>query len=102
MNKLTRSEIRDRIVDLNLEQKKAVICALVGHSRIQTTCFGYFSCARCGEQIGDTLGGSYPGAETAVIVGHDCETCRTNMKMLTWRDKFMAPDPFAAPKVRHA
>jgi len=75
-------------------QRKAVTCSLIGHSRIQTACFGYFNCARCGEQLGDSLGGCYD-AKDAVIVGHDCETCRKNFETCTWKDTFLAPDPFA-------
>lgn len=77
------------------EQKKEITCSLIGHSKIQTFCFGYFNCARCGEQTGDNLVGYYPGAEDAVIVGHKCPTCEENYKKLTWRDKVFCPDPFA-------
>ena len=77
------------------EQKKEITCSLIGHSKIQTFCFGYFKCARCGEQTGDNLVGYYPGAEDAVIVGHKCPTCEENYKKLTWRDKVFCPDPFA-------
>ncbi|MCA9936544.1 MAG: hypothetical protein H6662_15455 [Ardenticatenaceae bacterium] len=76
------------------EQRNSVVCALIGHSRIQTTCFGYYYCARCGAQLGDALGGVYYGAETAVIVGHKCETCLKNAETLTWQDTLFCPDPF--------
>jgi hypothetical protein len=71
---------------------KDVTCATIGHSRIKTTCFGYWSCARCREQVGDSLGGAY-GGEDDVIVGHDCPTCRANAAKLTWKDRLFAPDP---------
>ena len=90
----TKAEVLKRVADLDEEQRNAVVCALVGHSRIQTACFGYFNCGRCGEQVGDTLGSIYPGAKQAVIVGHDCETCRENAKQLTWRDRLFAKEPF--------
>nr|WP_288830545.1 hypothetical protein [uncultured Clostridium sp.] len=77
------------------EQKKEITCSLIGHSRIQTFCFGYYNCARCGEQVGDSLGGCYPGAVDTVIVGHKCPTCEANYKKLTWRDKVFCLDPFA-------
>lgn len=77
------------------EQKKEITCSLIGHSRIQTFCFGYYNCARCGEQVGDSLGGCYPGAVDTVIVGHKCPTCEANHKKLIWRDKVFCPDPFA-------
>jgi hypothetical protein len=73
-------------------RKAAVACALLGHSRIVTTCFGYVSCARCGEQIGDTLGGCFDLTD-CVIVGHGCDTCRANYAKLAWQDTVLTPDP---------
>lgn len=69
---------------------KAVFCALFGHSRIQEVYFGYFYCARCGAQIGDSLGGMYD-ASKSVLDGCGCDTCRENYKKLTWRDKMFCP-----------
>lgn len=92
---MTQREVRSRIKGLDDDTAKAMVCALVGHSRIQTQCFGYYNCARCGQQVGDTLGSVYPGAEKAVVVGHNCEACRENAKALAWRDTLLAPDPFA-------
>lgn len=92
---LTKREVLARIKGLEPRIAEATVCALVGHSRIQTHCFGYYNCARCGQQVGDTLAGSYSGAEKAVVVGHNCDTCRENAKALTWRDTLLAPDPFA-------
>ena len=74
---------------------RLIVCGLLGHSRIQTMWFGYYDCARCGERMGDALGGTYPQAKTVVVVGHNCETCRENAKALTWKDRFLSPDPFA-------
>lgn len=91
---ITQEEVEKRLHGLNEDQQKAVVCALVGHSRIQTYCFGYYNCARCGEQVGDSLASVYDGAKEAVVVGHDCKTCRKNAKKLTWRDTLLAPDPF--------
>lgn len=82
----------------NEEQKKEITCSLIGHSKIQAFCFGYYNCARCGDQVGDSLGGCYPGAADTVIVGHKCPTCEANFKKLTWRDKVFCPDPFADDK----
>lgn len=79
---------------MDKERRNAVTCALIGHSRIQTHCFGYYNCARCGEQVGDALGSVYNGAKTAVVVGHDCDICRENFKSCTWKDKVFAPAPF--------
>lgn len=76
------------------EQRNNIVCAMLGHSRIQTHCWGYYHCARCGDKLGDSLMSVYNNAETAVIVGHNCDTCRTNFKSCTWRDKIFCPDPF--------
>ena len=55
------------------------------------------SCARCGEQVGDTLGSSYTNPR-AVIVHHDCDTCKTNYAKMGFMDKFLAPYPFKKEK----
>lgn len=82
--------------DADAAKRNTLTCALIGHSRIQTYCFGYFNCARCGDQLGDTLASIYPGAKEAVVVGHDCSQCRENAETLTWRDTVFAPEPFPA------
>lgn len=92
--KMTLKEVKERIKGLKGDVRKQTVCALIGHSNIQTTCFGYYSCARCGDQVGDALASIYPNAVNVVIVGHNCKTCRKNYKALTWRDKFLAPSPF--------
>ncbi|MNJ68546.1 hypothetical protein D3C77_648020 [compost metagenome] len=76
------------------EQRNEIVCSLVGHSLIQTYCFGYYNCARCGEQMGDSLMGRYSKAEQTVIVGHDCGLCRANYAELGWEHKIFTPDPF--------
>jgi len=96
----TQEELLEKLKLLGIEdeqQKKEVTCALIGHSRIQTQtyCFGYYYCARCGELMGDSLGGYYPNAKNVVIVGHKCPICEKNYKELTWKDKIFCPDPFA-------
>lgn len=50
-------------------QKKQIHCVKHGHSHIVTTCFGYINCARCKDQLGDTLGGSF-NLDSYVVVGH--------------------------------
>ena len=94
---MTEQELMEKLEALgpmDEKQRNAVVCALIGHSMIHETCFGYHYCARCGAQVGDTLGGYYPDAANAVVVGHNCETCRANYEKLTWKDKLFAPDPF--------
>lgn len=76
------------------EQRNEIVCTLIGHSRISTTCFGYRYCGRCEKQVGDSLGGVDFGIKGAVIVGHNCKECRKNYKECTWRDKLYCPDPF--------
>ncbi len=78
---------------LDDEQKRATVCAWLGHSRIQDVCFGYYSCNRCGAQIGDALGGVYDDSRV-VVVGHDCDVCRANYAELDWRDLLFTVDPF--------
>lgn len=92
---MTEGEVIKRTEGLSDEQAKVVICALVGHSRIQTYCFGYFNCARCGEQVGDNLGSTYDGNKS-VIVDHDCAICRANFASLDWKHKLLTPEPFKA------
>ena len=83
-------EVLSHVPGWNME----TVCSLIGHSRICTTCFGYRYCGRCGVQVGDNLMSVDPGREAAVIIGHNCQTCRENYKRLTWRDKAYTPDPF--------
>lgn len=73
-----------------MNKMRAIFCVLFGHSNILTNCLGYINCGRCKEQLGDTLAGAYTNSR-AVMVGHNCETCRENYKKLTWRDKFLIP-----------
>ena len=94
---MTKKELLKKIESLELkddDQRNKVVCSIIGHSMIMTTFFGYYYCARCGVQVGDALGSAFPAAERAVIVGHNCETCRENYKKLTWKDKLYCPDPF--------
>lgn len=94
----TEAELMDRIAalgDLDEDQRNQIVCALIGHSRIVSMCFGYVSCARCATQIGDTLGGCFDLTES-VIVGHKCSVCTANFEKLDWADKVFAPDPFPA------
>ena len=80
-----------------MDKIKAMFCVWFGHSNIIETCWGYVHCARCGDQIGDSLAGCYHNPN-AVIVGHNCETCRENYRKLAWKDKFLAPNPFKVIK----
>lgn len=81
--------------DIEDSVRNGITCQLIGHSRIQSYCFGYFYCSRCGSQVGDSLGGLYQQAESVVVIGHDCPTCQENSKTLTWRDKIFTSDQFS-------
>ena len=94
---MTKKELMSKLKILgkmDRQTRNNVVCSLIGHSMIQSVCFGYFYCGRCDDQVGDSLASVYPAAKQAVIIGHDCETCRVNFKALTWKDKLYAPDPF--------
>lgn len=95
---MSEDEVMRRIVGLPPEIAKSVVCALIGHSRIITTCFGYINCGRCEDQIGDMLAGA-SDAKTRVIVGHDCPTCRENALLLTWKDTLLTAEPFPKKQV---
>lgn len=93
---MTKKELLEKIKLLNPEneeQRNKLVCALVGHSKIQHAFLGQFTCGRCGEIMGDALAGCYC-AKDVVIIGHNCKTCKENYKKLTWKDKLFAPDPF--------
>lgn len=72
-----------------LAAKRAVVCALVGHSRIVgEVSFGYVHCGRCGGQVGDTLGGA-TSLEGRPVIGHGCGKCKAALKLMTWRDTYL-------------
>lgn len=72
---------------------KKIFCVFFGHSKIIDTCLGYIHCGRCGEQIGDALGGYFDG-KGHTIIGHDCSECRRAYSNMGWRDKILTSDPF--------
>jgi hypothetical protein len=96
----TEEELMQRLEalgDITEEQRKEAVCVLLGHSMVHTFFFGYHYCARCGDQVGDSLGSVY-FCPQEVVVGHmggNCPTCRENYAKLGWQDKFLCPDPFA-------
>lgn len=84
---MNKKELIKKVNALGLDdaRRNSVVCSIIGHSRIITKCFGYVSCARCDEQIGDTLAGCFDCSK-CVIVGHNCPTCDENRRALTWKD----------------
>jgi ribosomal protein L37AE/L43A len=95
VTEFTQQEVDSRIQGLDPDAAKRVVCALIGHSNIQSQWIGYWYCGRCGDQVGDSLGGAYSSAEI-VLIGHNCATCQKNFSKLTWKDTFLAPAPFKA------
>jgi hypothetical protein len=75
-----------------MEKLKKVFCALFRHSNIETVCFGYHSCARCGEQLGDSLAGAYQN-KNVVGVRCDCDECRKNYAAMGFMDTFLSKKP---------
>lgn len=94
---MTQKEYEAKIAalePLDDQKRREITCTLLGHSHITTGCWGYVYCARCGEQIGDALGGIFYDP-LEVRVGHNCPTCRANYAKLGWESKVLVPDPFA-------
>ena len=77
----------------NKENRNEIVCALIGHSKICSSFWGYRNCGRCGVQLGDSLGSIDFGNEQSVIIGHNCEKCQENYKACTWRDKMYVVNP---------
>jgi hypothetical protein len=96
---LSLADVKRKLAGIPAASKPAIVCALVGHSRIVTQCFVYVNCARCDAQIADWLGGAgYAEAERSVVVGHNCKKCRKNYANMNWRDKFLVANPFKKAK----
>ncbi len=87
------------------DQIRRIYCVKHGHSRLMDAFFCYHYCARCGDQLGDSLGGVYRN-DAAVYVHHmhvfthgtkeefaqmrGC-TCPENAKTLTEKDFALVP-----------
>ncbi len=87
-------EVLGKIPIKNKDQRNVLVCGLIGHSKICTTCFGYRYCGRCGDQRGDSLGSVDFGMKEAVIIDHSCKECKKNYKNCTWKDKLYVKNPF--------
>lgn len=74
--------------DATESQLRTMLCAVLGHPPVVTTFFGYINCARCGEQVGDSLGGANT-AKNRMVVGHKCEMCDAIRKGLTPDQKLL-------------
>lgn len=74
--------------DPDLKKAARTLCAVFGHPPVVTSCFGYINCARCGELLGDSLGGVASVGER-LLVGHDCEQCRAAEENLRPIDRLL-------------
>jgi len=72
------------------EEKAQKYCAKHGHAKYFFVFFGYVHCGRCSEQIGDKLGGMFPGAETMASPdchASPCKVCDPIIKKFNKMDK---------------
>ncbi len=74
--------------NLSQLQQAKIYCIKHGHAKFFTNCFGYASCGRCGEQIGDSLMGVFDGKGMA-LVGHGCKECTEAYNKLSGTDKII-------------
>lgn len=65
-----------------------ILCALFGHPRVVINDFGYKYCARCNEQLGDSLGGYWTGDGFCELLC-DCDECKGVKRILKWHEKLL-------------
>lgn len=94
---MTKRQLLTTLKTVPEELKTSVVCAMIGHSKIISLCFGYVKCARCDAQI-DQFGSVFDTTDS-VIMRHNCEICQENFKKLGWKDLYLCPDPFAVEDV---
>ena len=75
-------------MELTNIQKAKIYCIKNEHAKYATNCMGYISCGRCGDQIGDSIGGIFDGAGLA-LVGHKCDTCTEAFNKLSDIDQLI-------------
>lgn len=91
---MTQAELKTKLKGIPKDRQAAVVCSLIGHSRIVDGFMGEVYCGRCDAKIADQWTSGYRQAEESVRIGHNCDTCHKNHAKMGWRDKFMVPDPF--------
>ena len=71
----------------------SIFCAIFRHSHLVTNCIGYKYCARCGAQLGDSIGGTGLPVPPHFLIGQtcQCDNCQKAFDGLTWLDRFMCP-----------
>lgn len=74
---------------LTQQQKAKIYCVKHGHANYIWMCFGYVHCGRCGEQIGDRLGGVFDTRDILVLgcKNKPCKVCDPIKKKLSKLDK---------------
>ncbi len=98
-DKLTRAQLRKilrairAVTDIDKATRNAIVCALVGHSRIQRDVGSYSACARCDERAGSTTATVYVDR-----TGRGRSIDRAACAELTWRDMLYVRDPFKEGK----
>lgn len=80
---------------MKYQKFRDIICVVFGHSRLVTNCFGYKSCARCSQQLGDSLAGvGLPVGKNGYFqIGQTCQCaeCKASFDSLRWIDRFLCP-----------
>lgn len=85
---MTKREVLKRIEGLDEGHARSVVCALIGHSRVQDQFWGEWTCHRCDARLGDSLAGCYDASDV-VLMDHHCDQCRAAIAKLTWKDTLL-------------
>ena len=79
------------MMKLTQEKRARIYCAVHGHANYVINCFGYVHCGRCGDQIGDRLGGVFDMSNKIAVGCKDqsCGICDPLVKKLLPFDKII-------------
>ena len=91
MEELEQHDVEQRVQELGdmpIEVHRALVCGLIGHSRIKLPLPGRLVCARC-----EFESASSPGD---VIVGDYSVENMQRAEALTWQDTMLTPNPLPA------
>lgn len=80
---MERNELEQKLEGLGPiepEQRRAITCVLIGHSRVVAPVGSLLFCARCMTPYTPAR------MDTLVYQDHDCEACNENRKRLNWED----------------
>ena len=80
---MERNELEQKLeglTPLEPEQRKAITCVLIGHSRLVAQIGPLLFCARCMTPYTPAR------MDTLVYQDHDCVACNENRKRLGWED----------------